>query len=413
MVTAPLEAAARIGDALAAASIRSDGGCTWLVDERVAAEGRWKLRARTLEPGLATGTAGVAWLLARLACALDDDSLATLAVDALRSALGAPGGPNGFHEGRLGAVWAALDAGIALENDELLTRGSAALEPATEARPSTSPTLYGGDAGVMHGLLALEAIGGDGRLTEVAARFRDGLVRIVGELTVRALRGGTPWSSAGRSFVGAATGASGLAIPLLAYSHLTGNTSALQAAEDAALAERAWFTAGAWIGTAFHPWAPQETRAASWCSGAVGIGQARLLAYRTTGELRALADVAAAVEVVRATIAAPHPADASLCHGLAGWIDFLVSAGVGLDADAHIAAAQRVGERLVAGAGAVAEEAQTSPSLLLGAAGVALALLRLHDPGIPNPLDAGILVPDPSGHEGNGVGRGPSAGRAS
>jgi lantibiotic modifying enzyme len=387
----PIEGATRVGRSLAASAIRHGGRCTWVADELVAADYAWRPRGRTLGPDLASGRAGVGWFLARLAHAVDDDVLANVASEALRASLDdvdalLADGRLGFYDGALGIAWAALDAGRALGIEELADHGREVATTAGERslRPSASPTMFGGDAGLLTGLLVLAELTEEQRLIEAGAAVTENLIRVATELAAHALRGGAPRSSDGRSFVGVAEGASGLAVPLLGFARETGDPSTLQAAADAALAERVWLSAsGDWIGLPFHRWQDQATAVASWCSGMTGIGHARLLEHQVTGGLQALAEVAAAVEVVRGTLAAPHPPEPSLCHGIAGWLDFMLTAGVALHEPAHLEAAERVGARLLAlvdvPAGA-AGEAPADPSLLLGAAGTGLALLRLHDP---------------------------------
>jgi len=396
--TAPnaVEGAARIGRTLAAAAIRHGGRCTWVADELVPIDNTWTRQARTIGPDLGTGNAGIGWFLARLSGAVEDDGLAVVAVEALRTGIDAidlllSGDRLGYYDGALGVAWAAVDAGRTIDRGDVVEIGLRAAESIVErsvkSGRSSSPTLFGGDAGVMTGLLAVAELVDEPLLVEAAGALSGDLARLAANLSEHALRGAPPWSTDGRSYVGLAEGASGLAVPLLAFGRATGDSAALDAAAEAALAERAWFaTPEKWLGSPFHPWLDAASAACSLCSGAAGIGQARLSAYEVTGDLRELADVAAAIEVVRGGLAGPHGPDTSLCHGLSGWLDLLLSAGVVLDEQIHLYAAARVGEELLwLTDSGDSRSLVDNPSLLLGAAGVGLALLRLDDPaGVPS-----------------------------
>lgn len=403
MVPRPIDGAVRVGHALASAAVRHGGRCTWIGDETVSVDGAWRARAAALGPELASGVAGIGWFLARIARATGTETLGVVAVEALRSALDGidpllADGRLGFHDGALGIVWAALDAGLASGLDELVERALGLLECVEQALagrgPAAKPTLLGGDAGVMTGLLALADLTGKPSLLAAAARLAADLAPVACALDERALGGGSPWSASGESFVGLAQGASGLALPLIAFGRMAGDQGAFTAAARAARAERVWCAGpAAWSGPTIHPWQEPAFAASSWCGGAAGIGQARLLAHRATGDLQALADASAAIEAVRAAVAARGPRDVSLCHGLSGWLDLFVTAGVALGEPTHLDAAGSVGAQLLAlidpvdGASPPRRLADTNPSLQLGAAGVGAVLLRLDDPvGVPSPL---------------------------
>jgi lantibiotic modifying enzyme len=362
--------ARRIADALAASAIRHAGRCTWVADEP-AEPGR----ARTVGPELATGAAGIGWFLARFAASGGDRSAHAVAVAALRTAAErAPAlvaaGRTGFHDGAAGVAWAALDAGDVLGADDLGAEGRAVAERVLEAdvRPDAFGLFSGGTAGVVVGLVALADRLGDARFLDAAAEPAGRLAVVAGELARAALRGAPPSR-------GLALGASGVALALLGFARAAGDDAARSAAGEAARAERAWSASTGRGELVAHPWLHPAARAGSWCGGAVGVAHARLLDHALTGALQPLAEVAAA-------LGGPLPAggDGSLCHGLAGRVDLLVTAGLALREPAHLAAARRLARRLPG-------PAPGNPTLLLGDAGVGLALLRAHEPArIGNPL---------------------------
>jgi lantibiotic modifying enzyme len=169
----------------------------------------------------------------------------------------------------------------------------------------------------------------------------------------------------------------------------TGQAGYEDAARRAFTAERARFEPGrGWHAGSAHPWAPAaEGPDATWCRGAAGIGLARLTAHATLGDLVLLAEAGAAVELVRRHLATRGHRDASLCHGEAGAIELLLSAGLLLGEQAHLGAARTAGHALTERAsprgryeGAFGAPAR-NPSMFFGLAGIGTLLLRLPEPG--------------------------------
>jgi lantibiotic modifying enzyme len=354
------------------------------------AGGRWQPVAGTLGPDLGSGTAGVGWVLARLAAATGDGELADVAAAALRHAVArADGlllaGRLDWYHGAAGVAWAAVDAGRALADAGLAAAGAdaarAVVRAAGDRRGEPDDLgLAGGASGEVAGLLALAALGPAGGALEAAV--------------AAAARLAAAFERAARLDAGLARGVSGVALALAAAAAATGSEDARAAAARAFAAERPQFEPGhGWIAPPAHPWlaGPAAARA-GWCGGAAGIGLARLAGWRALGDPMLLAETGAAVELVRAHLIAPPDQDASLCHGAAGAIELLVAAGTLLGEPEHARAARAAGRALVERArshgryGAGTGPAARNPSLLFGLAGTAALMLRLHDPAaLPSP----------------------------
>src|SRR5262249_36971240 len=193
------------------------------------------------------------------------------------------------------------------------------------------------------------------------------------------------WTSrpADRSLAGLAQGASGVAMSLAAWARRTGDEDARDAVTRLLRLERQWFSpARGWYGRTMHETHRDEHYAASWCSGAAGIGLARLNIYADTADAAALADAQAAIHLIRFSSRA---ADSSICHGACGQIEMLLAGATIFGEATHLRAARTLGVRLVEQRRS-AHEGDLQPDIRTGLAGRALTMLRLHDPSIPSPL---------------------------
>jgi lantibiotic modifying enzyme len=139
---------------------------------------------------------------------------------------------------------------------------------------------------------------------------------------------------------------------------------------------------------------------AAWCHGAPGIGLARLRASQLDARCRdayaATARVALATTATALEAMAQEPgADASLCHGLAGLAEILLTAADVLGDEGHrarartaaVALAARHAERGDWPSGAPSRG--PNPSLMLGTAGIGYHFLRQ---GRPRQVPAVLLV---------------------
>lgn len=361
-----LHEAAGVGRALVRTGIGHAGKCTWAGDHLERRDGQWLRTAGAVGGDFATGTAGVGWFLARLQPVNPVAGASHVAVGALRHSLGevesmVRGGRFGFFTGVSGVAWAAIDAARVLGCDELFDKGMEAAR-----RIHTDEEMGGiwdGAAGVVAGLAALGELTGEREFVIAARRG--------GERLAEAMPPGE------REHVGWANGASGIGLTL-------GGLGMGSAAMEVLAGERAWLRPGEdWYGATPHEWA--EGASGSLCSGAAGIGVARLGVYRVTGAPHLLAEASATIELIRA-MAFPEAADCSLGYGTAGRIELLLTAFSELGEVAHLAAARDMGARMAAAArqmrgyGSALGGSARHPSVFLGEAGTGMVLLRLWDP---------------------------------
>lgn len=389
-----LDEAVQIGRSLVGGAIEHDGRATWLTDSYAFVDGRWQATVATLEGDLGAGTAGVGWVLARLAeIAGGDRALARGAVAAFRHSLARVPTLLGadrldWYHGASGVAWAAIDAGRALDDAQLVAAGeraALAFVGAAASRPAERRdwSLVGGECGVIAGLLALAPLVDGDRATEVAARVAGAAADAVPD-RLHAFEHDT----SGAVPTGLARGLSGIGLVLSAAADAVGEADFRSAALRGFVSERAVLEPGVgWFTDDAHPWRPeQRVPASSWCRGAAGIGIARIAASTGHRDLPLLADATAAIELVRSRLAAGPDADASMCHGTSGVVELLLLAGSLLDEPAHTAAARRVGAAMVTAGrsggryGCGIAVGAHNPSLLHGLAGTAVVLARLHDP---------------------------------
>lgn len=397
-----IDEALQIGRQLDATALRHDGRCTWIGNGISDQAGTWMRTGGALTPDLAGGTAGVGWFVALLGSATHDAALRSTAVEAFRQSLAGlealiAEGRLGFFDGALGVAWSVLAGGRALQSEELEQPGLDAAHRAAAAIPSLlsvpcQPALIDGESGVLLGLTALAELTEDPGLSAIGDVIAGRLLSTFPDRIVAP-------AQLAREGVGLARGASGVGLALARWAALGAEDAILQAALHAWRSERPWCDSLAgWFGASAHTWSDDETLARSLCSGAAGIGLARLAGYQLTGAAGLLAEAAAAIDVVRSVASRPYDPDASLCHGAAGEIDVLLSAWSVTGETTHLDAARSFGALMVQTAHRRRHYASgigsfgPSPALLLGSAGTGLTLLRLHDPKLV-PAGAFPLLP--------------------
>lgn len=388
-----IDEAARLGRRLAGAALRHDGRATWLADGYARVGGVWYRSVGTLGASLGSGTAGVAMFLARLCIVTGDRETGQVAVEAVRHSLDRCeredlGVRLGWYEGALGVAWAGTDVGRRLERPELWERGVGLARSTVDAlredrnAPAEAGLLYGA-SGITAGLFALAEALEERAFAEAG---RDG-ARALCQALMSEEQLAVPSPGCGL-----ARGHSGVALALCSSLVAGPDDADARAAIARAFAnERAWFEAGAgWWSAPVHDWMAQHEHPGdltrSWCSGAAGIGIARVAAYAATSDLMYLAEAGAAIEVLRGGSGGGAPFDGSVCHGACGQIELLLVAAALLGEPAHLSAARTVGTALVerarrrAGYGSGYGPGTQDPSLLYGLGGIGLTLLRLYDP---------------------------------
>jgi lantibiotic modifying enzyme len=362
------EAAAVVAQRLADDAIWYRGRCTWL--------GRSGGVVSALGGDLYDGTAGVAVFLADAAVGLDEERFAAVALGAARHACAHVGDDEGgLYVGPLGVVLAALRVAQRVEDAALQRLARRRLDRwRRRATPSRVPDLMSGWAGVVVALLALPEV------SWAVAAARERGRRLVAHAERRPA--GWSWREPGERGVnlcGLAHGTSGIALALLELFAATGDATFLEAAEQAFAYERSWLrrTGGTWpdlrgVGLRGPFDAPLPV-SASWCHGAPGALLARLRARSLGVDASELGTALEQTREMAGRMLAEAGSGPTLCHGAAGVADVLLCAG-----EDGATPMRLVHAALAAG--------ETSPSLFLGAAGVAHAGLRVRSGAVPSVL---------------------------
>lgn len=388
-----VEAAVRIGDALAARAYRSSDRSTWLaVDPMAPTAGLHVL------PGeLYAGTAGVALFLGALASTTGAAEHGELARSALRQALKHWKGPVpgrealGLFDGWGGVALAAITVGQSLGDAAIVEAGRDCLRRAA-ATAFDDPRAYdliSGRSGAILALLEAHRRLGDESLVRRA-------IELAAQLASSAVeRAGTASWEVGRTYdlpvsgplTGLSHGASGPGLALLTLAAVTGEDS------PRALAGRAFAYEAELFDAARGNWpdmigAGGGSFTSTWCYGAPGIGIARVAAARLDAPHRGawLDDVRRALPTTLAALRASHEevtADASLCHGTAGLLACAHDMAVAVQDEGALAEVRAVASAMAHGIStgrgplALAVLEGSDPTLMTGAAGVGYALLRL------------------------------------
>ena len=392
-----IETAASIGRQLSDTAIWADGMCNWIgaTDQRPGDERTYS----SLDAHLYSGTSGIGLFLAHLAVAHSSDAASVTAIGALRHALwsarsrAATPDP-GLYTGILGVAIAA-ERVARLVGDEDLRSSARRLvdEWLRSGGPHHDPgfDLISGRAGVIIGLLALNAAWRDDELVAAARAHGEALIK-----TARRTDEGDSWESpdipAERDLTGLSHGASGPAWALGELAAATGERVFREGAGRALQYETACFDpiAGNWPdfrtrSDGFDP-APSATL---WCHGATGIGLARLRLAELLEDPSCARDARLAMSAVKKAVkrALPDPrVDWSLCHGITGNADALLTAARSSESAAYLHIARCVGKAASArlerwiGAGANG----TPIGMMSGLAGIGLFCLRLCDDRIPS-----------------------------
>ena len=363
-----IEIAERIGARLCRDALWSRGRCNWTADR---AEGRTTIHA-SLGPHLYDGTSGIALFLWRLAEVTGERIFRLTAEAALRHALSKlPVGGSGLYAGAPGILLAASQMGREITEAQALE--------ATALRQEMFD-LIGGSAGAIIALLCLYRAGGNARLLETAVSHGDLVLR-------HATRAEEGWSwktiRAVRNCTGISHGTAGIAWALLELWQVTREDRFRAAALEAFRYERTCFDPHRQAWPDFREEPTQYPTL--WCHGAVGIGFSRLRAWQILEDDQCLAE--ARISLARATDTAHAPANYSLCHGKLGNADFLIYASQVLGEETWLAPADQVAQeamdlferrRLPWPCGL--PNANETPDLMLGLAGIGYFYLRLSDP---------------------------------
>jgi lantibiotic modifying enzyme len=379
------------------------GGPTWDGDDvdpvRSEQMGRPVLIHGSLDDGLLTGRAGIAVALA--ACSTlpgGSSAWSMLGRQTMHSSLEnrprLQPGVLGWQSGVLGIARAAKLVGELTDDPTLLSEGrdyAATAVQALQDNMALCPPyadLLDGEAGHLAAVLACDL---PAAAEPARATVAHELVARIANRATRDARG-AHWAMGGfgPSVVGLAHGGSGIALALSAAKASGLEVDGLIG--EALRWEDGYYDAsrGGWPDLRLNERPP----ALAWCHGALGVGVAA--AYRST----LLGDPSAEIGYARARLAAaahrPNGSsfDGTLCHGLAGAIELHLAGSEAWPSTAadHLRAARLVARHLTrAGSGGhppwtCGVSSGRTPNILMGLAGVAMTLVRCHDPAIVSTL---------------------------
>jgi lantibiotic modifying enzyme len=403
-------AVASIVDELCASAVWDSGGtrCNWVGRRDVidAAPGT-AAAAGAVGPDLYAGSTGIALFLAEAARSGFGSDAAAVAAGALRRStsfykserIKAVISPLSFFAGHLGAAYVAARLRRVAPEIDLDEDLSWLMEQVRAARPLAAPSdLVSGCAGAIPALLLLAREPGLGFCEELAFRCGE-------QICATATWDGEDcaWSPADQvlataPLTGMSHGAAGAARALLELYARTGHAPFLRTARGAFAFEDSHFSvaAGNWIDTRSPYLGERGNRTGrcitTWCHGAPGIALARARATvldPDRGELHAEAVRVGASATLAELGARSQTAvtDATLCHGIAGLSEILISLGEmmhdntwtqrGLDAAHELAASHDPADYWPSGVNA----GGPNPTLMIGSAGVGHHLLRAADGG--------------------------------
>lgn len=403
-----------LGRSLCATAFWDDTGrrCNWMgrADREGPVPGSIAPGAAALEWDVYRGSAGVALFLAELTAVTGDSEARRAALGAIRRSvhqfLNKPlerARPLSAFLGHLGAARVAQRVlNLAPEAADLEKAIGHLLAEVERSLAEPHPLdLLGGNGGAVPALLWLARTPSHeacvalaewcGRELVEAAERDDDLAswppeRVAGP---DALAAGM--TAATLALTGLSHGVSGMALALAELAAWTGEPAWLEAANQALAYEDTHFHAEAGNWRDVRDAMGVGSFQTAWCHGAPGIGLARLRMMELDPALRdthaAMARIAmrTTLAALASRLAAPRQ-DATLCHGIAGLSEVVLTAGVLFDdATYRTAAAQAAGE-LVRRYGASGDwpsgmpSGGHSPALMLGSAGIGYHLLRLHDP---------------------------------
>jgi hypothetical protein len=380
--------ARRLGDTLCveARPAGSGAGLAWVSPHKTAS-GLWSR-------DLYVGTGGTVLALAELVASLGESRHRAVLAEAARwlASAGRPEGSPlaGLYVGEAGVGAALLRAGQVLGDNELVSAASAR-GGWIATLPFASPDLMNGTAGRLRFHLLLwdetkqsehlaHAVTAGEELLAASKEAADGERSWVIPPGYGDLSGAAP--------LGYGHGAAGIADALLDLYEVTGEVRYRRVVADAArwLSRQAVPALDDGTGLAWPMSSGGVPMPAYWCHGAAGIG--RFFLHAADFNLLS-ADVPLWIGAVQSTARGTRWAGPTQCHGLSGNIELLLDAYQVSGNDMYLAEANSLGQLLMTfqteERGLVRWPSDWpwvfGPDYMVGYAGVALALLRLAEPG--------------------------------
>lgn len=391
--------------------------CNWQGANIDVFNGKYQVVTRTFGTDLYSGLAGIALFLAEVYLRAPDPIIGETLNGTVRNILKQiKEKPTlslfGFHSGKLGIGFALWKTGTLTKNEEWKLAGLKMVkELIKETIGDHEIDVISGAAGAIPVLLKMYKEENDSVFLEIAKKCGDFLL-------AKADKSETSWSwqtlPDNPGLTGYSHGMAGIATALIELNNTTENKEYWDAAMMAFQYERKHFVPqlNNWLdlrkGTTPQPNAEhQHVCGEMWCHGAPGIALSRLRAYELTGRSDFLQEAQLALDTtyraIVKSLASPQNANFSLCHGLAGNADILLTGGIILNNISYIQIAQQVGNL----GSTLYEKTGTdwpsgvndpsgltlgmdpTPGLMLGSAGTGYFYLRL---AFPNEVENILMI---------------------
>jgi len=392
-----LNTAISIGNSICRDAFHHHGQCNWLgVD--------LDIKGKISKPFLSAlrgswynGTSGIAWFLAQLYTISNDNRHRLTALGGIEQALQCAdmiqNKKLGFHTGLSGIAFSAVEIGEKLGNNDLIERGLQLLQSLNQLPESEySLDVINGCAGAICAGIRINNKHNSDILNELLFKMGDYLLKKA-QVRPEGISWNTMPYSSKNHLTGYGHGAAGIASALLEL-HQYSQEKRYQKAAFAGFAyEDSHYNPAQenWpdfreLDSANSSAVEQPIYARAWCHGAPGIGLSRFRAFIHTGNERFKESALTATNTTIRLFGLKELGNYSLCHGLFGNADLLHYA---TDITGNKIYSQKVEEAALEAikkyelrkipfpVGSKGD--LSSPSMMLGMAGVGYGFLRLVD----------------------------------
>jgi lantibiotic biosynthesis protein len=394
-----MQAALDAGYRLVREAIWQGDCCNWIGGNIAPTGGRYQVVKMACPANIYSGIGGIALFLSQLTQQVADPLLQETFEAAMRTLVSEKMSPEkmpyGYYCGQLGIADILIQIGTAKQQQAWVTQGWQMMQNICENAPSENELdIITGVAGSIPVLLKYYRAKKEDWLL-IAAENCGNLLLSKAVKTETHYTWVTMAGSPG--LTGYSHGNAGIALALLELYQVTQNNQWLNAAMMGFQYERQLFDNNNqnWPDLRQVPGAPPTTTYScqeAWCHGAPGIALSRLRAWQITNDVNFLNEARTALHT---TYLGLHRSQTnySLCHGIAGNADVLLTAGLLLQDNTLVFAAREAGrigienhiaKNLDWSTGVSdpngAPGTSQNPSLLLGLAGTGYFYLRLYNP---------------------------------